>query len=95
MLPVYIFKCLNVIKYLGPRWSLGTMLSFPSKCAADTQQMGNYAARDPCLLLSFSCAKGGKKLDLKWLPGGGRTAESVLGLCSSKLSCARGEKWEA
>lgn len=68
------------------------MLSLPSKHAADTWQMGNYAAQDPCLLLSVSCGKGGQKLDLKWLPGGGRAAEAVLGLCSPKLPCAGGRE---
>lgn len=74
-----------------PGGLLGAVLSLPSKCAADTWQMGNYAAQDPCLLLSFSCGKGGQKLDLKWLPGGGRTAESVLGLLIPKLPCAGGK----
>lgn len=57
--------------------------------------MGNYAAQNPCLLLAFSCGRGNQKLDLKWLSGGGRTAEPALGLCSSKLPSARGEKREA
>lgn len=78
-----------------PGGLLGTMLSLPSKRAADTWQMGNYAARDPCLLLSFSCGKEAQKLVLKWFPGEGRLTESVLGLCSSKLTCAGGGKWEA
>lgn len=59
------------------------------------QQMGNYTAWGPCLLLSFSHGRGKQKLDLKGLFGGGRTAEPVLGLSSSKLPCARGEKWGA
>lgn len=82
---------LSVLKSLNiwvPGGLLGPVLSLPSKHAADTRQMGNYAAQDPCLLLSVSCGKGGQKLDLKWLPGGGRTAVSVLGLCSPKLPCA-------
>lgn len=70
-----------------PGGLLGTVVSLPSKCAADTWQMGNYTAWDPCLLLSFSCGKGGQKLDLKWLPGGGRTAESVLGLLIQAALC--------